>query len=545
MLAGGRREQLAFQRFRPPRLVWELHSRWMEIMRNSGTITLFSEFPPPSSGPSPFLVSVFFHAVLVAFIWIGWLHATRNAEVEPPLRFTVQILKLNQPAPALHWFRKTQSAPQTEASKPAAREIAAIRPPVPARSLAGESRTAARQASTRHLAPAPLLRLHAHQTPAPQTLVQPDLPPNLLAQRVPVPKVLMWSSKPVPIKLIVPPPMREVTAARVHPSLALPNQETNLADIKVAASVLPANVALLTPSTASPTVVEIPKLANRIPETTSRSVHPPAPARVMSVSDLVLLKGSTIVPDLNEIAPGTSDAIAGAFPTISPGDVVSQQLPSGAVSEKAATGDHGGTARGQGQTGENHGSGGETAALVSGGGSVSNPEAPAGEAAAESGPVPGAAAVTLIHRPKDGQFGFVVVGASLTQDDPEAGNLWAGRLVYSVYLHVGLAKSWILQYSLPRAAIATGALAQPKAPWPYLIVRPHLAPGDLDADAILVHGFVNAVGRFEKLAVVAPPQFEQAKFVIHSLDQWKFRPASENGKAVMVEVLLMIPGEGE
>jgi hypothetical protein len=72
-------------------------------------------------------------------------------------------------------------------------------------------------------------------------------------------------------------------------------------------------------------------------------------------------------------------------------------------------------------------------------------------------------------------------------------------------------------------------------------VRPNIAPGSIDADALMVHGFVNQAGRFEALAVAFPPQFAQAQFVLNSLAQWQFRPATQNGQDVKVEVLLIIP----
>jgi hypothetical protein len=79
------------------------------------------------------------------------------------------------------------------------------------------------------------------------------------------------------------------------------------------------------------------------------------------------------------------------------------------------------------------------------------------------------------------------------------------------------------------------------APWPYSIVRPNIAPGAIDADALMVHGYVNQAGRFEALAIAFPPAFAQAQFVLDSLSQWQFRPATQNGKNVRVEVLLIIP----
>ena len=84
-----------------------------------------------------------------------------------------------------------------------------------------------------------------------------------------------------------------------------------------------------------------------------------------------------------------------------------------------------------------------------------------------------------------------------------------------------------------------------EAPWPYNIVRPNIAPDSLNADALLVHGFVNEAGKFESLGVVFPPDFQQAQFVLDALNQWQFRPAAQNGKTQRVEVLLIIPEERE
>jgi len=74
-------------------------------------------------------------------------------------------------------------------------------------------------------------------------------------------------------------------------------------------------------------------------------------------------------------------------------------------------------------------------------------------------------------------------------------------------------------------------------------VRPNIPPGAVDADALMIHGFVNQAGRFEALSVLFPPQFAQAQFVLDALTQWQFRPAAQNGQNVLVEVLLIIPEE--
>jgi hypothetical protein len=145
--------------------------------------------------------------------------------------------------------------------------------------------------------------------------------------------------------------------------------------------------------------------------------------------------------------------------------------------------------------------------------------------------------------PKDGQFGAVVVGSSLVEKFPETAEIMSGRFTYTVYLHVGLPKSWILQYSLPRSAdgASAGNSTRIQAPWPYNIVRPNILPGEINADALMIHGFVNQQGRFEGLAIAFPQEFPQGQFVLDAIQQWQFRPAMQNGQISTVEVLLIIP----
>jgi hypothetical protein len=120
-------------------------------------------------------------------------------------------------------------------------------------------------------------------------------------------------------------------------------------------------------------------------------------------------------------------------------------------------------------------------------------------------------------------------------------------MVYTVYLHVGTAKAWILQYSLKRDgdAAVSGNIIHLEAPWPYNIVRPNLTADAINADALMVHGFVNQGGLFELLAVSFPPEFPEKQFVLDALRQWQFRPASQDGHVASVEVLLIIPEQPE
>jgi len=102
-----------------------------------------------------------------------------------------------------------------------------------------------------------------------------------------------------------------------------------------------------------------------------------------------------------------------------------------------------------------------------------------------------------------------------------------------------------MQYSLPQSEDAdeAGNVLQLNAPWPYTIVRPENGAGEMEADALMVHGFVNTAGRFEGLNIVVPPDYEGSKVMLKSLEQWEFRPAVQNGQNVRVEVLLIITEE--
>jgi len=136
----------------------------------------------------------------------------------------------------------------------------------------------------------------------------------------------------------------------------------------------------------------------------------------------------------------------------------------------------------------------------------------------------------------------VVVGASLDEQYPETAGMWSGRMAYTVYLHVGAARNWIIQYSLPRSADAAAAgQAHLEAPYPTDMAVPNLTPGIINADAIMLHGFISPAGYFKELILAFPPQFPQSRFVLDALRQWKFRPAAQDGRPVTVEILLIIP----
>ncbi len=483
-------------------------------MKSSRIITLFQDPPPSTRGPSSVVVSVLLHSLVVGVGSLALRHMPRIDDRLIAERYTVRLMQLRWTPP---------QKPRSGGS-----EVAYPTPQAVARAV---------QPGGNPASPSAPQELEA-LVPASQTLVQPDVH-ILLPNQTAIPSVLLWSAESSPIKKIVPPPPLDAAIVKVRPSLDRPNRELNMADLRISPTAFVTETPALPTSTTSPLVVRGPAPAKQVPETASRPAGPPTPATVLSISDLQVQEGTIALPQANQIATSSSSGALGTARSQTSSPVGNGTSPAG----------NGNPASKQNGIGAGLGAGDQGDKAIAAGG-------PGAQTGAATGPNQGSDAgsglgsepsVTRIALPKDGKFDVVVVGSSLAEKYPETVGLWGGRLAYTVYLHVGLGKSWILQYSMPRAAeaAAAGNVTRPEAPWPYDIVRPNLAPGDLNADAVMVHGFVNVAGRFEKLAIVFPPEFTQTKFMLDALEQWHFRPAMQNGQIASVEVLLIIPEQAE
>jgi len=472
-------------------------------MRSSQILSLFSERPVVSHRPSSFLVSFVAHIGAVAVLAFGIVYTPEIHDRVMSEHLAVRHLDLHVPEPKIH--------------KRAGSEIAYPGP----HTAVHTASPGGSQASMREIADA---------EPGPQTLVQPDLPKHVdLKEKIPVPTVVIWSPKKNVVKDVVAPLPEKPTASDAKPAVDPPNEEMSLADLSISSTSMVSATHAIAPSTTSPLVVHGPDQVQLPPASTSQSTAQPTPTAVMALSDIQMPNGTVVLPPVNETAvhaspgavtpgPASDSPRAGSGNSNSRGSGIGAGQDAGEPGAlNANAGNLNGTNRGSGRNG------------LSGSGSGDQP------------------ATDLITLPQDGQFGAVVVGATLEEKYPEAARVWSGRMAYTVYLHVGLAKSWILQYSLPSAedAAAAGNISRLEAPWPYNIVRPNLSHDSMNADALMVHGFVNQAGRFELLAVAFPPEFEQAQFVLDALRQWQFRPAAQNGQSERVEVVLIIPEEVE
>jgi hypothetical protein len=477
-------------------------------MRSSRTISLFSDRPDTSRQSPSFVVSILVHGAVIGLLFLGILFPPRLSNKILTERYDLRHLDLQ--------------TPEEQMRRAAASGIDYPRPRTVTHKLAPGGSPKLQRA---------VLRLTSRAPKAPQTLVQPMIPPNPKPiKATPLPTVVLWKPEISPVKAIVPPPPAKPMAAPVLPSFEAPNKEVNLADVRISATALAAQKLPILPSTTSPVVVRGPDLP-QTPATTSVSTAQPTPTAVLSLSDIRMNAGTVFLPPVNESAsadsPGTLTQGEGKDPSQpGKGNLASKASGSGAglsaddPKDKAGLG--GGAGKGGAKTGRSESS----------------------QTASDSGEEPPTTTITMA---KDGRFGSVVVGASLQERYPETAELLSGRLAYTVYLHLGVAKSWILQYTLPRAVddAEMGNINHLEAPWPYNIVRPNLAPDSINADAVMVHGYVNKAGRFEELAIVFPPEFPRTKFVLDALAQWQFRPAARSGQVTRVEILLIIPDESD
>jgi len=467
-------------------------------MSDARIISLFSTRPEPRQRPASFAFSIVAHAAATLLLSFGIIYTPELNDRIVTKRYIVRHLDLRTPKtpvrqsaskgvvyPGLHEAVVHKTSPGI---KPA--QLQAV------------------------------MRLTADADKGPQTLIQPDISePVQLKVETPVPSVTIWTPKVTPVKVIVAPQPQPATASDVKPSVKAPNLEVNLADLPISSTDYPTEALPVFPSSTSPLTVHGPKVVQLSPVTATQPSAQPTPTAVMSISDLRMPDGTATLPPINETAAQSE------FGTLAPG--------------QPSTGNRSSVTGGQGiehPAGDSGQPGG-----VPGPGNGTRTGSGTGSGT-DDGPT-----TVQFNLPKNGQFGAVVVGASLEAKYPELSGVWSDRVAYTVYLHVGLSKSWILQYSLPRSTEAqdSGNVSRLEAPWPYNIVRPNLAPDSLNADALLVHGYVNEAGKFESLGVAFPPDFQAAQFVLDALNQWQFRPAARNGLVQKVEVLLIIPEERE
>ena len=131
--------------------------------------------------------------------------------------------------------------------------------------------------------------------------------------------------------------------------------------------------------------------------------------------------------------------------------------------------------------------------------------------------------------PRNGNYEVVV-----TQNAgviPGSADFLRGRPVYSVYLHAGDKKDWILQYCLPASdeaprknsvVVLLGDLAPVGGPYAVVMLRPAVTFAAPDIRYAMVHGFINTDGHFEQLNEVGDRALKNMAELLQALAGWEF-----------------------
>jgi hypothetical protein len=475
-------------------------------------ISIFAVDPQTPQRPVAYMVSAVSHVVVAGLILYGFIFAPRinmNAAAE---RYTLREVSINLPDPV----RDTR--PLDSADYPGQQAAA--------KSAAPHAPGAAAASSIRQIP-----KLHLSD----RTIVQPDIPVNQLVMKHTLPSLLLWSANRPKIQLITPPQPQKMAWVDTKPVLTRPTPEQHISEIPITSTPFNTKMPMPLPGSSTPIVARGPMPAELIPETSSLNSSDPSAAAMMSISEQQLAKGSIALPPVNQTAAGNENG------SMRPGE--SGNSAFGGHGDPNSQGSGKGLAHSQGGGGNSAGpAGGKNGTVAANGAGTGNGNNGGNSTLGGSGGQGAEPTYTRVKLPTSGEYGVVVVGSELAEEFPETSRLWGTRVVYSVYLHVGLARNWILQYTLPPTAdgAAAGNMTHVEAPWPFYIVRPPENPV-VAADALMIHGFVNQAGHFEALNVVFPAGYGQAQYVLQALRQWQFRPAKHDGQIARVEILLIIP----
>jgi hypothetical protein len=384
-----------------------------------------------------------------------------------------------------------------------------------------------------------------HRSESVQSIVQAQYPAQLLPPLdLRLPEVFFWSPALGP---------RPFAQAVVQPGHATPPTQPRILDAEPRLE-LPAPAYAELPLNSLPAEVARLLVAGSTDSLPIRTTYPDQLSQHTGIS------ADPLAGDPANVLSITANPLPlREFLTIPPGNQAGQSSLSGAE----APGWAGGAARGSGSSGDSdsNGGGGEGAGEQGGtarasvgrsGGTGETDGLPPEDAMTGASSLARSAAVeaTRVVNPSNGVFDVVVQSSGL-EGFPESAGVLSGQPIYSVYLTVGARKDWILQYCIPYGEAQTteisggvvrlGTPVRPKAPYPLTTYRPPFSPRP--GGYLMVHGFVDADGHFQGLRVLGKGDPRENAVVLAVLERWKFRPSTQLGVPVRVEVLLAIPSD--
>lgn len=379
------------------------------------------------------------------------------------------------------------------------------------------------------------------RTEAEQTLLQPDFPPEVAPpEKVRLPEFVFWAADvPKPARarkqMVMPgrkTPLVQEPALTSAPAVALPT-ESSSAQVLPASSVLNAAPKLPLPAPTAPLrTFQAP--SRRALPTVALDAPPGEPSAILALhSNPAPMSSVVVVPGGNQIGKLPPSMRAEG------GQVSARPEGAGRGTGGAAAGVNG---AGVGASGDKAGEGSGTGTATLAGIGVTG-----GTVLAGSPQVQMAAPIQKTF-PKAGAFDVVVAHPSAPPDVPNAKYRLKGTPVYTVYLNVGTNREWVLRYCATTPAerpVAAGNVVQlgnpaPIAPpYPQFTIVPPVN-GNRSQIAVL-HGFVTDKGQFRALEATRAEDEPLLRTLESHLAQWLFRPATRDGVAIEVEILLLLP----
>ncbi len=455
----------------------------------------------------------------------------RRVRVDPVPMIEVRVPKqmfLRSPQPKIE---TPNPKPGETGSRPRL-TLAALPAPAPA---PNKDRSPAPQMHRRFELPPTVRRVQTQQT-----ILQIDPPEVESATQTRLPELVSWNASDrikVPPKKFVAPGQKIPAPANpamldAPPVLAAPNSEVRVTGIKMTpVRAVNPNI-LISPSTTMP----MRSLEIQAPPqlTSNASPFPGQPANLIITNP----NPAPLTPEISV----PSVVQLGAMP-IQSGTGAGTGAGSGPVRGSTTAGS--GLERNPGAKGEGGMPGPPTPgnpAATSGAGSREGARLGTGTAAVSSVAPP----IRIFH-PDNGVYDVVVTRSSATDLLPGVTGLLTGQTVYMVYLNVGANKEWILQYCDTKSSarqtgsvISLGSPVPVKAPYPRKTIIPPAVVMKNRSRAVF-QGFLDPSGQFRDLKLVGQEEAELAGVLVPYLRQWEFRPATRDGKAVEIEVLLAVP----
>ena len=146
-----------------------------------------------------------------------------------------------------------------------------------------------------------------------------------------------------------------------------------------------------------------------------------------------------------------------------------------------------------------------------------------------------------------GSYGMTIVTTGNSGGGVGDFGVFSDEAVFTVYLNPAEtaddpAPAWPLQYALLNPAGGTlQDLLPPVAVKKKMPLWPRELLGRYGGQQIALYAVIDARGRMNQFKVLQSPNSQLSEVLLAALEQWVFRPAMMNGRAVAVKVVLGVP----